>query len=518
VREEDQKNKYFPMMAGVEDVDFFSEKENLKWERKHALPQKTQNILTSNKIVDFIYGVEQRYHLQDSQTEEFSRTVRGYFFREITEGGFAQKISALCNISPDEALKLLRAINAIEPKIESEDNKNYIQLSLNDAINKYPQILKQIITGKNITTKPFLKPLKPTVKNWIMVYEKILDVSKHNTIERGEFVFRSQATKGLNEDERKMLLILFKSRDEDEKLTIDIDSGKIVFENITKQEVNSVQNAGIRPVHNISKQNNPTQIVSVPKKQKAQQSTINQQKNSRSRENDNVDTSTNPQLQKLQDINKQMVDEMNVVQDTDIHPVHNISKQSNNTNKELPVDVQEEILKNKKEMGKDSESIRDVEKDINDKKKPKKIGSAVFNSDVNKSTYKNKTQSEINKNKLTQGEELLKEKSQIKKQTRKQTRKQSSIGAPLQKDDLNREKLVEELKPKLVQEKVKQKKEKKKEKGKISFSSNHVMPVEKNKRKEKLQQQNTYNSFNMKPMGQTHIKNKEKDDTKVVEE
>jgi len=402
VIKENQKTKYFPMLAGVVDDDLFSEEENQKWERKHTLPQKTQDILTSNKIVDFIYGVEQRYHLQDAQTEEFSRTVRRYFFREITEAGFAQKISALCRISPDKALELLQAIKAIEPKNTDENEVNYIQLPLSEAIKKYPQILKQIITSRNIITKPFLKPLKPTVKNWIMVYEKILDVSKHNTIERGEFVFRSKATQGLNKNERKILLILFKSRDEDYKLTIDIDSEKIVFENIVEQ------------------------VNSIPAQNKIQQSQINQQRNlrhtasvGRLSENTsvgNMDMSVEPQLQKLQNINKQMVDEMN-------------------------------------------EGFKGIQK-----------------------------------------------------------REQDSVNIQLQKNNLNSEQLIKDLKPEAVEEMVKQKKER--IKGKISFSSNHVMPVEKTKqiiKKQNIQQQNSYNAFNMKPIGQVHSVKKD-GDKKVVKE
>jgi hypothetical protein len=206
-------------------------------ERLRALPKKTQEILLSDAIVDFIYGVEQRFHLSDLETEDFSRAVRQYFFREITKGGFAKKIAQLCKISSDEALKLLDTITAIsEEKMQpKKDDRDLVKIPLARALEMYPNIADQMITGQLITSKPFLQPLKPTVKNWIIVYEKILDVSKHNAIERGEFVYRAEATRDLSQQERQRLALLFKSRDEDVDLVIDAQKKKIVFDVVPQE-------------------------------------------------------------------------------------------------------------------------------------------------------------------------------------------------------------------------------------------------------------------------------------------
>jgi hypothetical protein len=98
-----------------------------------------------------------------------------------------------------------------------------------------------------------------------------------------------------------------------------------------------------------------------------------------------------------------------------------------------------------------------------------------------------------------------------------QKRQQSSVGTRLQKDNLNREKLINELKP-LKQKQIIE--EKPQEKGKISFSSNHVLPAEKEKKiknKQNLQQQNSYNAFNMKPIGQIHNSSKNDNKKKNIE-
>ncbi|MFA5987006.1 MAG: hypothetical protein WC819_06710 [Parcubacteria group bacterium] len=226
------KKKYYPILVSTKLGVLDLPEDVVKIQNKFlTLPKKTHDLLVSDEIVDFIYAVEQRYRLSDAQTEEFSRMVRQYFFREITDGGFAQKTSGLCRTSPDDALALLRAINAIVPKQEQEEQAQQVrtaQMSLADALVKYPRIKDQNITSRAIVSKPFLQPLQPTIKNWIMVYEKILGVSRHDAIERGEFVFRAEATRALSGDERNLLAEILRSRDENTPITVDVDTQKII--------------------------------------------------------------------------------------------------------------------------------------------------------------------------------------------------------------------------------------------------------------------------------------------------
>ncbi len=457
------KTKYFPTL--VHDVNK-SVNGFEKIRKLHTLPQKTQDLLLSDEIGKFIYGVEQRYHLQDIQTEEFSRTVRKYFFREITEGDFAKKVSILCNISLKEALKLLSVIKVIKLKNGNEENnKDYVKLSFDEAIQKYPKILNQIITQKAIITKPFLKPIKPTVKNWIMVYEKILDVSKHNSIERGEFVFRSQATKGISEEERQKLLILFKSRDEGDKLTIDSRTSKIIFNKIIKTINNNF----------------------------SQQTKFNQEKKGQIKSKVADDNSQDNISQNKHTLNY-IPHSLNKVVDTQIKEIQqNNFENKNNTFQNakqeqissqgyLSAEVQKEIAKNKIEMNNVSKN------NINTKRENKKIGSTVF--DTSKLNNKNTTQQKIS---VGKSGIITEQKSEKIKTT-----------TGLQKNKLNKKQLINKPKLKIT------KKTPNTKKGKISFSSNHVMPAEKNKQKQSAQQQTQYNTFNIKPIGQVHNIKKEK--------
>jgi len=532
------EGKYYPTLVHDIDGHVGGDDSFQKIQKLHALPQKTQDLLLSDKIGEFIYGMEQRYHFHDAQTEEFSRTVRQYFFREITEGRFAQKIAALCKISPDEALTLLRAISAIQPHRTDKVIKRE-KISLDKALKKYPQILQQVVTGKPIVTKPFLKPLKPTVKNWIMVYEKILDVSAHSMIERGNFVFRSAATKGLSEDERRALLTIFKSRDEGFKIIIDPDEKKIIFTKEKIQEKNQ---------KNSSRQSEIVKKASIihEEQQKPQQKDINTISYIARTQNKNTDDvinhqsvdgklnnkkittySKNPQLQKNTNAVQQGMDmavdtavPKNIIAaSTDNNLNQGRIKQTVEMNGILPQKKEKSINDKQKtdavlgavnEIGELHHEMQDqshiYQKTVHDS--PKKN---VLHTDVQKEITKNRVEMGKNDKKSNSGvKEWEKENKKIGTQTYDKKQKIAKNSIVFDEKDSHKQTGVGVLshKEKNVSTQKKNKKQtspKKKAQspivGKISFSSNHVMPAEKTK---KIQQKKQYNTFNMKPMGQTH--------------
>lgn len=242
-----EEKKYYPMLAGFGKDDFLKEENIRMWEKKHALPKNIQNILMSDEIVNFIFAVERRYNLRDEQTEMFSQLVREYFFGECSDNIFMQKVSQMCHTLPQDILALLRAMNAIVPKENEniqENKKRVEQLSLVDAMAKYPRIKDQEITSKMIISKPFLQALKPTVKNWIMVYEKVLGVNRHDAIERGDFVFRAEATRNLTDEERNLLANVLHSRDDRSPVMIDMDAQKIIL-TPKNDDVSRINNANL---------------------------------------------------------------------------------------------------------------------------------------------------------------------------------------------------------------------------------------------------------------------------------
>ncbi len=274
-----KEEKYYPMLVSInsERADKDNEFLNL-WERFQSFPENKKSILGAGKLVDFIYGASQRYNLDDTKTEEFSRTVRQYFFNEIQDGQFARKIAELCNTSNESGLGMLSSIKNIQPEEEVVTKRNLVtgqtysapkpastinfsskspsisqqsklssttpqitsivQIPIKKALKLYPKLESQTLTGSPIISKPFLKPVNPTIKNWLTIYEELMGVGKKGAIDRGNFLFHSEATKNLPTEERQKLAQVFKSADEDSNLKIDTIQGKIIF-SIASGEINN---------------------------------------------------------------------------------------------------------------------------------------------------------------------------------------------------------------------------------------------------------------------------------------
>lgn len=287
-----QKNRScYPMLATI--IPNQRDKADavvILWEKFKSFPQSKKDILNSEKMSDFIYGASQNYNLDDAKTEEFSRTVRQYFFNEIVDGQFARKIADLCKASNEEGLEILSSIKNIQPEREmvakrnpvtgkiysapkpastisfaskasvaskkavkgglsssTAQASNIVQVPVKRALNLYPKLESQSLTESQIVSKPFLKPVKPTIKNWLTVYEELMGAGKKGAIDRGNFLFHSEAAKNLPTEDRQKLAQVLKSADEDSNLTIDTIKGEIIFPetsfNDSKQSSKKVPNS-----------------------------------------------------------------------------------------------------------------------------------------------------------------------------------------------------------------------------------------------------------------------------------
>ncbi|HEX8974275.1 MAG TPA: hypothetical protein VF817_02185 [Patescibacteria group bacterium] len=127
----------------------------------------------------------------------------------------------------------------IEPWIleEEKEKQKQIQevqsktemLALTPALEKYPNLGEQQVSI-NMLKLPFFQALaRPSIKNWISDYHAVLGAGKHNSVERGNYLFRSENGKKLTPAERQKLSDMFKSLDEETPLAIDPVEQKIVF-------------------------------------------------------------------------------------------------------------------------------------------------------------------------------------------------------------------------------------------------------------------------------------------------
>jgi hypothetical protein len=113
--------------------------------------------------------------------------------------------------------------------VAKEEQRKEMQLSLSDALLKYPKIGEQNITGNQIRLKYFPTPVRPSIKNWITDFHDTMGAGKHSPVDRGNFLFHSENGKILSAIERQKLAIILKSLDEQTSLSIDAEKQIILF-------------------------------------------------------------------------------------------------------------------------------------------------------------------------------------------------------------------------------------------------------------------------------------------------
>ena len=105
-----------------------------------------------------------------------------------------------------------------------------MQMRIEDAVEKFPELGEQLIGQAPITLRPFPQPVRPSIKNWIATYQQELGVGEHGTMERGTFLYNNQNAKQLVDASRQQLARILKSVDDNSPMTIDAQNQRVVFE------------------------------------------------------------------------------------------------------------------------------------------------------------------------------------------------------------------------------------------------------------------------------------------------
>ncbi len=107
--------------------------------------------------------------------------------------------------------------------------KKLISIPLLEALGQFSNLGEQVITSNPLKLRYFPTPVKSSIKNWITDYHDVLGAGKHETMDRGNYLFHSENGKKLTPFERQKVSMLLKSLDEGMPLEIDGDGQKIIF-------------------------------------------------------------------------------------------------------------------------------------------------------------------------------------------------------------------------------------------------------------------------------------------------
>ena len=104
-----------------------------------------------------------------------------------------------------------------------------VQLPLLQALSKYESLGNQLVTSERIRVKSQTEPVRPSLLYWLKYYRDELGIGHHSSVERGEFLFRSDNGKRLSAEERERINLILKSVEENMPLTIDPERSEIIF-------------------------------------------------------------------------------------------------------------------------------------------------------------------------------------------------------------------------------------------------------------------------------------------------
>lgn len=112
---------------------------------------------------------------------------------------------------------------------ESSGIASIVKMPLLQALSKYENLGNQLITNERIKIKSQPEPVRPSLLYWIKYYRDELGIGHHSTVDRGNFLFRSENGKRLTAPERERVNLVLKSVEENYPVDIDTERSEIIF-------------------------------------------------------------------------------------------------------------------------------------------------------------------------------------------------------------------------------------------------------------------------------------------------
>jgi len=114
-------------------------------------------------------------------------------------------------------------------------NDEVVYINIGKLFEKYPDIKNQFITSSPINLKGKEGSINATLPNWLEDYREEMGVPPHSSMERAEYLFKSENAKKLDESERKILSATLKAYDQGGELPVGASSGKLVLSELFHQ-------------------------------------------------------------------------------------------------------------------------------------------------------------------------------------------------------------------------------------------------------------------------------------------
>jgi hypothetical protein len=244
-RKKIHERRFYPLLISEGNR---SDKEDEKiWDTFDTLSEEKKESLLSPEVAENLQLLETQFHLREDVTVKISITVRGLFFGEISEenldsyiDSLLQKVGSTEGFSSQDITSFIRTkILTIKPRPKEVKEEEFSpadfpapslqKLQILEALARYPNLGNQNITESRIRIKSQPDPVRGSLYSWIKCYRDELGIGQHSTVERGQFLFRSENSKNLPSEERERINLILKSIEENYALDIDTEKQMIVF-------------------------------------------------------------------------------------------------------------------------------------------------------------------------------------------------------------------------------------------------------------------------------------------------
>ncbi len=236
-----------PMSASVHwNPKEDTEKDEICWlEIYNKLSYQIKLGLVSKTTEDAVIEIAKKFDFyRAEEVGEISRIIRDSFVEGFfDEEGIRRRINQRIKLGENETEKLVIELFKLRKKIvEMESGGAEVRIEkspLIPALKKFPEIGDQLIGENKIKIFGEDEFKKQTINNWLDDYTIQKGSQPHNNLERSDYIFNSKNISKLTFLEKKELLLVLESYDENNELEIDADRKLILFNN--KEEEISIK-------------------------------------------------------------------------------------------------------------------------------------------------------------------------------------------------------------------------------------------------------------------------------------
>lgn len=240
------------MGAGVEANIEITRDFNLSDQQSSEMMDVVMQIVFKEiKIEDLAIELEKRLLIGEDFAKEIALALltRKLYLAKNFFPGIEDEIIRLGGEVPDGAVAVnfVEQINRREEEIEAmqrqeeEEREQEIAVAtvygkITELLVKFPDLGEQLIgSQQSIEVSGLPVPMKPMVKYWIHDYKEKTGHGNHSNLERVQYVCHDKNTRSMNSEERRQLMMILKSADNEIDLPYSPRLKKIDFSLIPEE-------------------------------------------------------------------------------------------------------------------------------------------------------------------------------------------------------------------------------------------------------------------------------------------